>query len=222
MSDQHPQQELGFWGVCGPSRTDRAVSKCFLTLGVPESLGAPHHSPQVPGWGSASSSRAGCWGSVPTRYQRDLFIQEGEQRCEKGLSWRDLFTQEGEWRCEKGLSGHYLSPGCAKGLWLGFYQLQTFICLRAALPPSGGAAANPSPAAAPSPACPTGKPLAVVVGSTSLRRGVTAAAPSHFVTTREQWWDTELCLCRAWALCPGEGRGLGCLVFHLAGSLGKV
>lgn len=191
MLDQHPQQELGLWGVCGPSRTGRAASKCFLPLGVPEPLGAPHHSPQAAcaRMGLSIITRAGCWGSAPTRYQRDLFIQEGEWRCEKGLSWRDLFTQEGEWRCEKGLSGHYLSPGCAKGLcWASrcSYQLQTFICLRAALPPSGGAAANPSPAAAPSPAWPTGKPLAVVVGSTSRRRGVSVTALSHFVTTREQ------------------------------------
>ena len=73
---------------------------------------------------------------------------------------RGLFTQEGVWRCEKGRAcpaGRYLSPGCAKGLRQAIlhpYQLQTFICLRAACPPSGGLLPAPSPAAAPSPALP--------------------------------------------------------------------
>lgn len=115
---------------------------------------AQHHHPG-PGVGAASA--------VPTKDQKDLF------------------TQEGLWRCEKSLSSHYLSPGCAKGFSqasLGSYQLQTFICLRAARPPSGGLL--PPPEAAP------GKPLAVVVGTKSRRRGVTAAAPNRFVTTWEQ------------------------------------
>lgn len=177
MLDQHPQQELGFWGLCGPSSTGRAASKCFLTLEVPMGSpsmqppgslcqhGAQHHRPGL-GVGEASA--------VPT----------GDRR--------GLFTQEGVWRCEKGPacpSSHYLSLGCAKGLRrasLGSYQLQTFICLRAARPPSGGLLPTPSPAAAPSPAWPAGEPLTVVVGSTSRRCGVTAAAPSHFVTTWEQ------------------------------------
>lgn len=159
--------------------------------------GAQHHPPG-PGVGGASA--------VPTRDRRELF------------------TQEGVWRCEKGLSSHCLSPGCAKGLSLGSYQLQTFICLRAASPPSGRLLPTPAPLLPPPQPGPQVSPWLLLLAARPGGTGVTAAAPRRFVTTREQWWDTELCLCSAWALhYPAKGRGgLGCLVFHLAGSLGKA
>lgn len=183
--------------MCGPSRSGRAASKCFLTLGVPDPVGTPHHSPQ------AACANTGLSIIIQGRVfgQRVQLPHRTRGTC---LLRRDCGG------VRKACPATICPRGCAKGLRrasLGSYQLQTFICLRAARPSSGGAAANPSPAAAPPPAWPAGKPLAVVVGTASRRRGVTAAAPSRFFTTREQWWDTELCLCRAWAPHPGKGRG---------------
>lgn len=72
---------------------------------------------------------------------------------------RSLFTQEAARRCEKSRSRpsrRYLSPGSAKGLLRASqrsYQLQTFICLRAACPPSGGSRAYTGPVAAPASWC---------------------------------------------------------------------
>lgn len=85
--------------------------------------GAQHHHPAL-GVGGTNA--------VPTRDRRGLFTQEGVRRCEKGPA------------CP---SSRYLSLGCAKGLRrgsLGSYQLQTFICLRAARPPSGGLLPTPA------------------------------------------------------------------------------
>lgn len=176
MLDQHSQQELRFWGSVWPLQDWKSCLKVFPNSGGARAPGSPslqppgclcqhgaqHHHPGL-GVGGVSA--------VPTRGPRDMF------------------TQEGAWRCEKGQSSHYLCPGlCQRALpgQPGLLSAPNFYLPKGCPPTFWGAAANPSPAAAPSPAWPAGKPLAVVVGSTSRRRGVSAAAPSHFVTTREQ------------------------------------
>lgn len=213
MLDQHSQQELRFWGSVWPLQNWESCLKVFPnsegarapgspSLQPPGCLcqhGAQHHHPGL-GVGGPSA--------VPTRAQRDVF------------------TQEGLWRCEKGQSSHYLCPELCKGLRQaspGSYQLQTFICLRAARPPSGGLLPTPALLLPPPQPGPQVSPSLLLlaarpggVGSVQLPR---ATLSQHGNNS-----GTRSCVCAAPGRCiqARGGGGLGRLVFHLAGSLGKA
>lgn len=200
-------------GGCGGSRCPHVTAhtqgcaRCPLSQRCP--LGPPHRNPP-----QAACAAVGL--SIAVRGQA-----LGQRVPFPERDRRGLFTQEGAWRCEKGPvcpAGRYLSPGCAKGLHRDSpcpYQLRTFICLRTARPPSGGAAANTGPRCCPLPG-PTAQvsPVLLLLACGSRRRGVTPAAPSRLVTT----WGTIAGHGAVFAqrLRPGnrvQARGLSAVLF---------